>query len=270
MDDLLNQNQSDYLQSFMHIPNTMARIFKKEQLKSFKKSSKEFGDQEEKDELIEETIDSIFESEEEEKIKIDKIVQKLKEKKFAIDLNTGDDAEKLLGKRVDRDIFELKYHGNFKYGEKFDLMSLTNKLPLDENAFENLTEYLKEVNKAINFLKTMEMTLNGQIDFIIRNVELKDITDVLSNDSKKYYVFGDKDLFDGNNYDIYGEVTVNLFSPSNYIHKMKQLIRYIILIKLIENNPDYFKSLAISTAKKVIMIVTDVKYKEFINKISDS
>ena len=35
-----------------------------------------------------------------------------------------------------------------------------------------------------------------------------------------------------NNYDIYGEATVNLFSPSNYIHKFRQLIRYVLLIIL--------------------------------------
>ena len=270
MEELLKKIKSDYLQSFMNIPNTMARIFTNEVLKSFKKSSEEVGDEEEKNELIEETIDSIIESGEEDQIIIDKIVKKIKEKKVAIDLNTGEDAEKLLGIRVDRDIFELKYHGSFIYSQEFDLMSFSKILPLKVNELTELNQYLKDANKVINFLETMKMNLKGQIDFTIPSVKLADIIDVLSNDSKKYYIFGDKDLFKDSNYDIYGEVTLDLFSHSNYIHKMKQLIRYIILIKLIENHTEYFKTIGISTAKKAIMIVTDGKYKEFINKISES
>ena len=219
MEELLKKIKSDYLQSFMNIPNTMARIFTNEVLKSFKKSSEEVGDEEEKNELIEETIDSIIESGEEDQIIIDKIVKKIKEKKVAIDLNTGEDAEKLLGIRVDRDIFELKYHGSFIYSQEFDLMSFSKILPLKVNELTELNQYLKDANKVINFLETMKMNLKGQIDFTIPSVKLADIIDVLSNDSKKYYIFGDKDLFKDSNYDIYGEVTLDLFSHSNYIHK---------------------------------------------------
>ena len=149
-------------------------------------------------------------------------------------------------------------------------MDLNQNLPLDDTALKNFNKYTIEVNKVIQFLNLLKINLDGEIDFTIPNVKKDDITQILDDESKKRYVFLDKDLFIENNYDIYGEATVNLFSPSNYIHKFRQLIRYVLLIKLIENNTDYFKSKKKSTAKKAIMIVTDGKYDDFINKLSDS
>ena len=38
----------------------------------------------------------------------------------------------------------------------------------------------------------MNMNLEGEIDFIIKNVKKNDIIKVLNNESKKYFVFGDQ------------------------------------------------------------------------------
>lgn len=64
MDDFLKKIKSEYIQSFLHIPNTMARIFSQDSLKQLKQSEEKVGDQEEKTDLIVETIDSIFSSSE--------------------------------------------------------------------------------------------------------------------------------------------------------------------------------------------------------------
>ena len=114
-------------------------------------------------------------------------------------------------------------------------MDLNQNLPLDDTALKNFNKYTIEVNKVIQFLNLLKINLDGEIDFIVPNVKKDDITQILDDESKKRYVFLDKDLFIENNYDIYGEATVNLFSHSNYIHKFRQLIRYVLLIKLIEN-----------------------------------
>ena len=114
------------------------------------------------------------------------------------------------------------------------------------------------------------MNLEGKIDFIIRNVNKKDVIGALKDESKKYFVFADENSFQDEKYDIFGEVTINLFQPSVYLQKLKQIIRYILLIKLIEKHPEYFKSLNIPSKKKVIMVVTDGNYTDFIDKLSNS
>ena len=143
-------------------------------------------------------------------------------------------------------------------------------MPLKGNDWTNFRKYSDEMNQVLNFLGGLGIKFEGQIDFIIPNIESRHISDVLTNESKKYFVFGDKSLFTDKTYEIFGEVTINLFSPSIYIHKLRQLIRYIVLIKLIEKYPEQFNDLFPQRNKKVIMIVTDGKYSEFINKISES
>ena len=94
-------------------------------------------------------------------------------------------------------------------------MDLNQNIPLDDTALNNFNKYTMEVNKVIQFLNLLKINRDGEIDFIIPNVKKDDITQILDDESKKRYVFLDKDLFIENNYDIYGEATVNLFSPSN-------------------------------------------------------
>ena len=270
MDDFLKKIKSEYIQSFLHIPNTMARIFSQDSLKQLKQSEEKVGDREEKKDLIIETVDSIFSSSEDDQSKIERIHKNISRKKVAIDLCTGEDAEKFLSHRVDRDVFDLEYHKNFKYNLQFNYTNLNQKLPLKGNDWTNFLRYSDEMNQVLNFLGGLGIKFEGQIDFIIPNIESRHISDVLTNEAKKYFVFGDKSLFTDKTYEIFGEVTINLFSPSIYIHKLRQLIRYIVLIKLIEKYPEQFNDLFPQRNKKVIMIVTDGKYSEFINKISES
>ena len=102
MEKLLKEIQLNYLDSFMHIPSTMAKIFNKSVRKNLKVQEENLGDQEDKDDLIEESVDSIISSSGDEQNKIQKIHNYLKEKKVAIDLFTVKSAEKLLCDRVDR------------------------------------------------------------------------------------------------------------------------------------------------------------------------
>ena len=106
--------------------------------------------------------------------------------------------------------------------------------------------------------------------FIIENVTKKDIHNILNDNNKKYFVFGDKNLFTEETYEILGEVTINLFHPLNYINKLKQLLKYIIITKLYENNADYFKDIKSSIIQKAIMVVTDSNYVEFIDNLVKS
>jgi len=270
MDVFLETIKKDLGESFLQIPNTMAKIYKLNLSKKFQIKEENIDDQPEKDDLIEESVDSIFSSSGDEQNKIKKVVKKANEKKVAIDLLSGKETEKLFANRVDRDIFDLEYHKQFIFCKQYEFMNLNEKLPLDNNDLNNFNKYSIEVNKVTQFLKTLNMTLDCEIDFYIPCVKKVDILKILKSESKKRCVFFDKDLFEKDNYDIFGEVTINLFNPSIYIHKFKQLIRYILVIKLIENNPDYFKTKSISIAKKVIMLVTDGKYGNFIDKLSES
>jgi hypothetical protein len=62
MDEFLEKIKSELVNSFMQIPNKMAKIFDKNLLSNFKTEEGKIGDQNEKDDLIEESVDSIFSS----------------------------------------------------------------------------------------------------------------------------------------------------------------------------------------------------------------
>ena len=64
----------------------MPKIFNKEQRKNINVQEENLGDEEDKDNLIEESIDSIISSSESETKKIEKIHKYIKEKKVVIDL----------------------------------------------------------------------------------------------------------------------------------------------------------------------------------------
>ena len=271
MEQFLNDIKTNILHSFLSIPSTMAKIFNKEILQTMKESEEKVGDQEEKNELMEETYDSLVSSSnEDENILMQKIGTKLNEKKVAIDLFTGANAQRLLVNRIDRDVFDLIYHRKFEYNKKFNFSKLNQMIPLTDKELDNFKNYLKDVKDVLQFLKSLNMNLEGEIDFIIRNVDKKNIIGALTDESKKYFVFADENSFQDDKYDIFGEVTINLFRPSVYLQKLKQIIRYILLIKLLEKHPEYFKTLNIPPNKRAIMIVTDGNYNEFIDKLSNS
>ena len=224
MEQFLNDIKNNILHSFLSIPSTMARIFNKEILQTMKEREEKVGDQEEKDELMEETLDSLVSSSnEEEKILMQKIGTKLSEKKVAIDLFTGANAERLLVNRIDRDVFDLIYHRKFEYNKKFNFSKLNQMIPLTDKELDNFKNYLKDVKDILQFLKSLNMNLEGEIDFIIRNVDKKNIIGALNDESKKYFVFADENSFQDDKYDIFGEITINLFRPSVYLQKLKQI-----------------------------------------------
>ena len=262
MEELLKEIQLNYIDSFLHIPNSKSKIFNKNQRNNITIPEDNLGDQEDKDNLIEEFVDSIISSLEEEQNKVQKIHNNLNEKKEVIDLSTIKSAEKLLCDRVDRDIFELKYNNKFIFSQTFDLTNLIQEFLLEDSLLCN------ELNNIKKCFKEMNMKFEGEIDFIINQVDGKDIIDILENRNKKYFAFGDKTLFENIKYDIYGESTINLFHHNNYIRKFKQLIRYIITIKFMENNKEYLRKKNLNPSKTIIMIVTDIKYNEFIEQLN--
>ena len=271
--EFLSGIQKEILKSFLHIPNTMARLFDANVLKKLKQSEESIGNEEDKNNLLDqtETIDSLFSStSENDNDLIQKIKEKSKEKKIPIDLFCGKAGEHFFINRVNRDIFDLKYNNNFIYNRNYNYSKLSEDMPKNEEDLNDLKKYLEETKAILDFFKPMNMSLEGEIDFIIKNVKKDDIFNILNDESKKYYVFGDKKLFQENIYEIFGEVTINLFHPSNYIHKLKQLLRYITLIKLYENNPDYFTKRGITKISRAIMIVTDGNYIEFIDQLANS
>lgn len=142
---------------------------------------------------------------------------------------------------------------------------MNGDIPKDDKELQDLMKYLQESESILKFFKPMNIDLKGEIDFIISTVKKEDIISILNDDSKKYYIFGDKSLFDKESYEIFGEITINLFHPSNYVKKFKQLLRYIAVIKLYENNPDYFYKRKIKKVNRAIMIVTNGNYVRFIN-----
>ena len=86
MDEFLKTIKSNLAESFIQIPNTMAKIFDRNLLSNFKTEEGKIGDQNEKDDLIEESVDSIFSSSydssnEQKKIeKIEKVKKRVKKK----------------------------------------------------------------------------------------------------------------------------------------------------------------------------------------------
>ena len=258
MKNLLYNIQKDYLKAFLNISTVMPRIFDKNVLQYLKDNYKNIEDQEEQKDLIieEDSIESLFNSSSEnEKKLIEKIYRKTKEKKINVEHFKGKTAEHLFSNRVDKDVFDLKYHNKFKFNIDFNFFNINQEIPIENSKFKNQKKYIKEIQKISNFFSSLNMKLEGEDDFIIENVAKKDIHNILSDNNKKYFAFGDKNLFTEETYEILGEVTINLFHPLNYINKLKQLLKYIIITKLYENNADYFKDIKSSIIKKAIMVV---------------
>ena len=150
MEQFLNDIKNNILHSFLSIPNAMARIFNKQTLVNLQEKEEKVGDQAEKDELMEETLDSLISSSnEDEKIIVQTIEKKLKEKKVAIDLFIGTNAERFLVNRIDRDIFDLVYHRKFEYNKNFNFSKLNQMIPLTDKELDNFKNYLKDVKDVL-------------------------------------------------------------------------------------------------------------------------
>lgn len=273
----LENIQKELLKSFLNIPSTMARLFDIKVLEKLKENEESMGNEEEKNNLLnqEEDVDSLIssasETDADQSKLIEKIKKKNKEKKIAIDLFSGKAAEHFFINRVDRDVFDLKYHNNFIFNQNYNLSKLIDEdIPIASKELNEFIKYLNQSSNILNFFKMINMNLEGEIDFIINDVKKDDIIKILNDISKKYYIFGDENLFLENSYEIFGEITINLFHPNNYIKKLKQLLRYITTIKLYEKYQDFFFKKKIKKAHRAIMIITNGNYIEFIDRLVDS
>ena len=123
---------------------------------------------------------------------------------------------------------------------------------LDYNCKEKLDD-----NFIINLLNNDANLINNYIKY---KLELL----ILNDPNKKYHVFGNEALYVEKKYDLFGEITIDLFKPEIYINKVKQLLKYILVIKLIEKNNNFFDD----KVEKALIIVTNGKYLDFIKKIS--
>ena len=112
--------------------------------------------------------------------------------------------------------------------------------------------------------------MKGEFDFLINNVLSKDILSIIKNEDNQNFIFADENLFKENQYTILGEITINLFKPSNYERKLKQLLKYILIIKLLNEHSDYFEQRGIEKKNRAIILVTNGSYIDMIQSIEKS
>ena len=201
MNVLLEKIKMDYLASYLHIPNITEGIFDKSLLTKLKTTEEKIGEENEKKDLIEgRAIDSIISSTSENENEImDKLIKKNKNSKIAVELFNGKNGEHLLANRVDRDVFDLIYHANFKRNIEFDLYKLNKIVFSSDDDFNHFQRCYEESYKVEQFCNSVSINLKGEYDFIINNVKKKDIEEILSDKSKQFFVFGDKKLFQKDN-----------------------------------------------------------------------
>ena len=266
-DDIFDEIEKNLEISFLKIPTTMPRTFNRNEIKNYfsKDAAKKLDDITEKSQFYESDgvknlLSKSGSETEQEKIK------KLENREVTIDLNNGDFFEQFFINRVDRDIFDLKYHSNISRPDEIDYSEIKSKNKEILSSKDLLEDYKIYLDDVYSILSGNDLFKNllCKPDFLIKDVESKDIKDILNDPNKKYHVFGNKALFVENKYDLFGEITIDLFKPEIYINKVKQLLKYILVIKLIEKNNNFFDD----KVKKALIIVTNGKYLDFIKKIS--
>ena len=161
MNDLLDTIKRDYLASYLHISNTTEGIFDKSLLTKLKATEEKIGEENEKKDLIEgRTIDSIISSTSENENEImDKLIKQNKNSKIAVDLFNGKNAEHLLANRVDRDVFDLIYHANFKHNIEFDLYKLNKIVFSSDDDFNHFQRCYEELYKVEQFCNSVSIIL---------------------------------------------------------------------------------------------------------------
>ena len=266
-DDIFDEIEKNLEKSFLKIPTTMPRTFNRNEIKNYfsKDAAKKLDDITEKSQFYEsdgvkDLLSKSGSETEQEKIK------KLENREVTIDLNNGDFFEQFFINRVDRDIFDLKYHSNISRPDEIDYSEIKSKnkdILSSKDLLEDYKIYLDDVYSILSG-NDLFKNLLCKPDFLIKDVESKDIKDILNDPNKKYHVFGNEALFVEDKYDLFGEITIDLFKPEIYINKVKQLLKYILVIKLIEKNNNFFDD----KVKKALIIVTNGKYLDFIKKIS--
>ena len=73
--------------------------------------------------------------------------------------------------------------------KNFNFTNLIKEIPTEGDALLSYKKYVEELNKITKFFKEMDMKFEGEIDFIIKQVDGKDIIDILENRNKKYFFF---------------------------------------------------------------------------------
>ena len=266
-DDIFDEIEKNLEKSFLKIPTTMPRTFNRNEIKNYfsKDAAKKLDDITEKSQFYEsdgvkDLLSKSGSETEQEKIK------KLENREVTIDLNNGDFFEQFFINRVDRDIFDLKYHSNISRPDEIDYSEIKSKNKEILSSKDLLEDYKIYLDDVYSILSGNDLFKNllCKPDFLIKDVESKDIKDILNDPNKKYHVFGNEALFVEDKYDLFGEITIDLFKPEIYINKVKQLLKYILVIKLIEKNNNFFDD----KVKKALIIVTNGKYLDFIKKTS--
>ena len=255
--------KENYQAAFLEIPSSMPLIIDKSECKKIFKNSnnKENNDitNSEADEpyLSEESFIGYMSSDNEKNFSKDLIKSKISKTKISIDINSGKTIENLFISRVDRDIFGLKYHMNLETNKTLDFSEF-NKISFDKSYneflknFELQSKYLKRFKQIFDFLKELKIEMKSEFDFVINDVLTIDILTIINNENNQNFIFSDETLFKEMQYTILGEITINLFKPSNYERKLKQLIKYIIMIKLLNEHSDYFEERGIK--KKIELL----------------
>lgn len=273
--------KENYQAAFLKIPCSMPLILdKSECLKIFKNSKdKENEDitNSEADEpyLSEESFIGYMSSDNEKIFSKDEIKSKIAKTKISIDINSGKTIESLFISRVDRDIFGLKYHMNLETNKIFDFSEF-NEISLEKEYnsflkyFELQSKYLIRFKEIYDFLKELKIEMKGEFDFLINDVLSEDILSIIKNEDTQNFIFADQNLFKEKQYTILGEITINLFKPTNYERKLKQLLKYILIIKLLNEHSDYFEERGIKKKNRAIMLVTNGNYVDIIQSIEKS
>jgi hypothetical protein len=279
-EDKIQKIKENYQAAFLEIPSSMPLIIdKSECVKIFKNSKDKENDitNSEADEpyLSEESFIGYISSDNEKIFSKDKIKSKIEKTKISIDVNSGKTIESLFISRVDRDIFGLKYHVNLEMNKTFDFsefneISFEKEYNLFLKYFELQSKYLIRFKEIFDFLKELKIEMKGEFDFLINDVLTKDILSIIKNEDCQNFIFADENLFKEKQYTILGEITINLFKPSNYERKLKQLLKYILIIKLLNEHSDYFEERGIKKKNRAIMLVTNGNYVDMIQSIEKS
>lgn len=279
-EDFIKTIQKDIQTAYLKIPSSMPIILDKEQCKEIFKGSKgkenDITNSEEDDPyLSEESFIGNLSSDNEKKLSKNELKSRIKKTNISIDINSGKTIESLFISRVDRDIFDLKYHSNLETNKIFDfsefnIISFDKEYNLFLQNFKIQSEYLKRYKEIYDYLKVLKLETKGEFDFIINDVLVSDIISIINNKNKQTFVFGDEKIFTEEKYTIYGEITIDLFKPTNYERKLKQLLKYIIIIKLLDEHSSYFSQKGIEKKNRAIMLVTNGNYIDMIKSIEAS
>ena len=199
-DDIFEEIEKNVEKSFLKIPTTMPRTFNRKEIEKYfpKDAAKKLDDVSEKSQFYEsdgvkDMISKSGSETEQEKM------EKLGNREVTIDLNNGDFFEQFFINRVDRDIFDLKYHSNISRPNEIDFSEMKSKnkeILSSKDLLENYKIYLDDVYSILSGNELFENLL-CKPDFLIKEVKSKDIKAILNDPNKKYHVFGNKALFQG-------------------------------------------------------------------------